>query len=136
MGRNNHITDETVFRYFDIAHVGSEQRAHTGTAYAGNEEHFIGNLAQHLEEFRVVDIPFAQPVHTYQDRVGTRERLAVMQVVLHVRVAGRNLLVEARIQSNLGRAVTQPEGQQYEKPENQLAVVHQQVGKTLDPAIQ
>ncbi len=70
--------------------------------HTGREEHRIGDLAQHIQIFLVVDVTLALPAHIQQQLVGPRESRHVLLEGLHVGVGHRDHLEEARIQLNLG----------------------------------
>ena len=124
MRRHHQITDITVFGDFDIAHVGRKQRRYAGATDPGDIEHIVGDVLQGFEEFGVINVPLAFPVHADQQAVGTGKNAAEIQKVEHVGMTHRDLLVEAGVQPNMGGAVTKGQGHQHKKAEQHFAPGH------------
>ena len=135
MRRHHQVTDITVFGDFDIAHVGGEQRRHAGTADPGNEEHVVRDLLQGLQELGVIDIALAFPVHADQQAIGTGEDPTELEKVEHVGMPHRDLLVKPRVQPDMGGAVAQPQRDQQEQSQQQLAACHQLFGTAVDKTL-
>ena len=134
-GRNDDVAVEAFFGHLDVAHVRGEDRAHASAVDARGEEDLIIHLAQDGQEFGVVDVAFAFPLHADEDSVGAGEGPRVLQEGGHVLVLERDELVEARVEAGVQCRIAKAERQQKEEQAKWLAPLDQHAGKDGDDGV-
>ncbi|MNF90208.1 hypothetical protein D3C84_727650 [compost metagenome] len=87
---HHHIAGEAGLGHLDVAYVGSEQRAHPAAIDPGGEEHFLGDLAQGVEELWIVQVSLALPVQADENTVGPGKAVPVLTEGGHIGMTERD----------------------------------------------
>jgi hypothetical protein len=101
--RHHRAAAEAFFGDLGPAHPRRPQRLHPGPVDTRRQEDLVVDLLERGLVGRVVDVAFRVLDHDAQRVAQTAQFTAVLQVVLDVRVAARDHLLEARAQRQPGR---------------------------------
>ena len=92
---------KSFFGDFGPAHARRPQRLHPRAVDAGGQEELVMDLPERREVLRVVDVSFGVLHHDAQRVAEPAQLDAVVQVVLDIRVAARDHLLEAGVERQL-----------------------------------
>ena len=101
--RHHRAAAEAFLGHLGPAHRRRPQRLHPRAVDAGRQEELVVDLLQHVQVFRVEDVAVGVLDHDAQRVAQAAQVLLVGQVVLDVRLALRNHLLEARVEPELRR---------------------------------
>ena len=104
-----------------VGQVRREQRGHVGAVHAGQEEGGVGELLELVQESRVIDVAAVRPGQGDRNEIGPAEGLLVLLEHLHVRVIERDVLLEARVRREQGRAPGEEHGERQQDDEAEMA---------------
>ncbi len=95
-GRNDRAAVEAAFHHFVEAHIGRVEAGDVGAVHAGQEEYFVGEAAQGVEEFRLEDIAVLG-FQCHQQQVAAAEFLLRALIGFDIGVVAGQQLVEAGV---------------------------------------
>ena len=101
--RHHRAAAKALLGHLGPAHAGRPQRLHPRAIDARREKQLVVDLLQHLEVLRIEDVAVGVLDDDPNGVAEAAQVLLVGQVVLDVRLALRNHLLEARVQHELGR---------------------------------